>query len=299
VADGLYGVPPADLIAGAGDAVQFSPLIPGAASLEDVADGTLATMTMLAPPGTIERRYAMALSLRKLAPGALLTVLAPKDKGGSRLRKELDAFRCTVAETSKRHYRICTVLRPAEPAGLDEAIAAGALQRLAGLWSQPGVFSWDRIDPGSAFLVDHLPALSGRGADFGCGIGYLAKTVLAAPQVEHLTLIDIDRRAVDAARRNVEDRRVDFRWSDIRLADATLSGLDFVVMNPPFHDGGAEDQSLGRSFIERAAQALRKGGVCSLVANRHLPYEAVLAPLFTTVTLATQQGGYKVYQAVK
>jgi 16S rRNA (guanine1207-N2)-methyltransferase len=185
--------------------------------------------------------------------------------------------------------------------GLDEAVAAGAPQLLAelGLWSQPGIFSWNRIDPGSALLAEHLPALSGSGADFGCGVAYLARAVLASPQVKHLTLIDIDRRAIEATRRNVDDSRVSLRWADIRVADATLSGLDFVVMNPPFHDGGAEDQSLGRSFIERAAQALRPGGVCWLVANRHLPYEAVLPPLFSTVSLKIQAHGYKIYEAGK
>jgi 16S rRNA (guanine1207-N2)-methyltransferase len=70
-------------------------------------------------------------------------------------------------------------------------------------------------------------------------------------------------------------------------------------MNPPFHDGGREDQSLGVTFIQKAAAALRKGGVCWLVANRHLPYEAELEPLFATVTLKGQTGGYKVYEARK
>jgi 16S rRNA (guanine1207-N2)-methyltransferase len=297
---GVYGMPPADLIAGAADAVQFSPLIPGAASLEEAGAGTLAQMSMLAPPGTVERRYAMASSLRALASGARFTVLAPKDKGGSRIRKELEAFNCAVTETAKRHFRICAALRPAKLKGVDDALAAGAPQVVAdlNLWSQPGVFSWNRIDPGSALLAEHLPPLTGNGADFGCGNGSLARVVLASPQIEKLTLIDIDRRAIDAARRNVDDPRVSFDWKDLRVG-ASPNELDFVVMNPPFHDGGAEDQSLGRSFIERASQALRTGGVCWLVANRHLPYEAVLAPLFSTVSLKIQGHGYKIYEARK
>ena len=35
-----------------------------------------------------------------------------------------------------------------------------------------------------------------------------------------------------------------------------LQDLDFVVMNPPFHDGGTEDRSLGEAFIRRAAAVL-------------------------------------------
>ena len=63
-------------------------------ALEDIPPGGLQSLVMLAPPGTIERRYAVALGLRALAHGAPLTLLAAKDKGGSRLRKELEAFGC-------------------------------------------------------------------------------------------------------------------------------------------------------------------------------------------------------------
>ena len=70
-------------------------------------------------------------------------------------------------------------------------------------------------------------------------------------------------------------------------------------MNPPFHDGGAEDKALGQNFIRRAASALRKGGTLWLVANRHLPYEAVLGEHFRRVTAKADAGGYKIHEAVR
>ncbi len=297
---GVYGTPPGELADVPAGAIQFSPLIPGSGSLERQEDGSLDRMVVLAPPGTVERRYTVALALRALAPGGSLTVLAPKDKGGSRIRKELNGFGCDVAETSRRHHRICTGARPARPVGLEDALAEGSprVDDALGLWTWPGVFSWNRLDPGSALLEQTLPSLSGRGADFGCGIGILARTVLASPAVERLTLIDIDRRAVDMAWRNVEEPRTEVRWADIR-SGLDLKGLDFVVMNPPFHDGGAEDQSLGQAFIRRAAEALRPGGVLWLVANRHLPYEAVLKSLFKRVTPKVEANGYKIYEAAR
>ena len=78
-----------------------------------------------------------------------------------------------------------------------------------------------------------------------------------------------------------------------------MTGLDFVVMNPPFHDSGIEDKALGQTFIQRAAAQLRSGGSCWLTANRHLPYEAILKPLFRRVTLVAEADGYKIYQAQK
>jgi len=184
---------------------------------------------------------------------------------------------------------------------VDEALSNGGPRLVPGLdlWSQPGVFSWDSIDPGTALLLGHLPALSGRGADFGCGIGILARAALASAKVDQITLIDIDRRALEAAQRNLDDPRTRFRWADVRDQNPELAELDFVVMNAPFHDAGTEDRMLALSFVQRAAEVLRNGGVCWLIANRHLPYEAVMKPLFKRVDLKIETGGYKIYEAHK
>jgi 16S rRNA (guanine1207-N2)-methyltransferase len=295
----LYGQPAADIVDRPANAMQFSPLVPGALALETVTDGSLDGVTMLAPPGTLERRYVMALALRALKPGARFTILAPNDRGGTRLRKEVQAFGCAVEESARRHHRIVSGARPATLTGIDGAIADGAPRLVDefGLWSQPGVFSWDRLDPGTALLTEHLPELRGRGADFGCGIGILARAVLSSPKVTEIVLTDIDRRAIECAQHNVVDPRARFLWADARSAE--LVDLDFVVMNAPFHDAGTEDRKLAQSFVQRAAQVLGKGGVCFMVANRHLPYEAIVRPLFKRVERVIETGGYKIYEAHK
>jgi 16S rRNA (guanine1207-N2)-methyltransferase len=281
------------------NATQLSPLIPGSAALEDQPAASFDRIAMLAPQGVVERRSAMAHALRALKPGGAFVVLAAKDRGGARLFAELSSFGCDVTQTARRHHRICSTSRPLTPTGLDDAIAQGAPRILPGLnlWTQPGIFSWDRADKGTAILLSHLPPLSGTGADFGCGAGLLARAVLQGPSVARLLAIDTDRRAIDAARRNIADPRAVFAWHDLRQDYPDLRDLDFVVMNPPFHDGGAEDRALGQTFIRRAAAALKPGGVCWLVANRHLPYEAALKLNFSGVSQIAQDGGYKIYEA--
>jgi 16S rRNA (guanine1207-N2)-methyltransferase len=298
---GVYGTPPAELLSPTAGAIQFSPLMPGAETLEQRRENTLGSMTMLAPPGTLERRYAMALALRAVVPGGAFRALAPNHQGGTRLGKEMQAFGCKVEETARRHHRIVVCARPDSLTGVDEALANGGPRLIEelGAWSQPGVFSWDRVDPGSALLLDHLPALSGRGADFGCGVGILSRAVLASAKVQQITLIDIDRRAVECARRNIEDARATFHWVDVRDGALELSELDFVVMNAPFHDAGTEDRTIPISFVKRAAAALRSGGVCWLTANRHLPYEEAMRAAFRRVELKIETGGYKIYEAHK
>ncbi len=299
----LYGRPPLVFdppSTESGNAVQTSPLIPGSTALESFEAGSVDEAMIYAPPGVLERRYTLALALKALKVGGRLDVMAPKDKGGSRLKKELTAFGVEIGETAKAHHRRCIVIKPETLTGIDEAIEAGAPRLVEGLdaWSQPGVFAWDRIDAGSALLAQTMPPLKGKGADLGCGYGALATVVLKSAAVTSLMVVDIDRRAVEAARRNVEDARVSFDWADTRTLEAA-GDLDFIVMNPPFHDGGAEDRRLGQAFIRKAAEMLKKGGVLWLVANRHLPYEAELKEAFKRVTPAGDGGPYKLFECTK
>ena len=296
----IYGTVPQGLADVPQGAIQVSPLFPDSKALEDLADQSVDSAVVLAPPGTGERAYVLAQVLRVVKIGGELSVLAPKDQGGARLLKTLQGFGCDGHEASKAHHRMVFITRPAALDGIEAAIAQGGLQDLTGqgLWSQPGVFSWDRLDPGTALLLKTLPPLSGQGMDLGCGIGLLANAVLSSPKVTQLTLIDIDGRAIKAAALNVTDPRASLVWADAREILATAD-KDFVVMNPPFHLSGSEDRRLGQAFIQAAARALRKGGTCWVVANRHLPYEEPLSTLFSKVEVRAQAQGYKVFEAKK
>ncbi len=299
--EAVYGFPPPELAAAAPGAVQLSPLAPGGSTFDSVATASLSRLIVQAPPGTLERRYVLARALASLAPGGTLLALAPKTKGGARLAIELEAFGCDIREIARRHHRLCQTLRPTTPVGLAAAIESGAprLQPGLGLWTQPGVFSWDRVDPGTALLLEAADGLAGRGADLGCGIGILGRRVLESAQVSELICADIDGRAIEAARRNIADPRARFLHTDLRAGDPAVADLDFVIMNPPFHEGGREDRGLGLAFVSMAANGLRKGGVCRLVANVALPYEGRLKAEFSRTAILRQGGGYRVYEAVK
>lgn len=294
----IYGQPPAGLASIPAAARQCSPLVPHSARLEDVDAESAANAIIYAPPGTIERRYTLALALRALSPGATLMALAPKDKGGSRLAAELESFGCTVNDESRAHHRIVTVTRPDVLKSIEDAIAEGGPRELDGAWTQPGIFSWDRVDDGSALLLKHVPALSGSGADLGCGAGLLSSAVLKSPGVTELHCVDVDARAIAVATRNIADARAKFHWLDVRV-ELPATNLDFIVMNPPFHDAGVEDKSLGQAFITRAGEMLKTGGQLWCVANKHLPYEALFAKGFREVQAVAEADGFKIIRAVK
>ncbi len=299
-------MPPPELTVVSGEARQLSPLHPGSASLEATEPKSLARITLMAPAGAIERRYVLALALRSLMVDGELVAVSRKDRGGLRLSGELRAFGCQVEEEARRHHRLCRCRRPATPeaAALELAIELGGLQFVGGLglWSQPGVFSWDRLDPGTALLSANLPPLAGRGADLGCGVGLLGLHALRSAAVDHLLFIDVDARAIDAARRNVADQRAGFLRADVRRpaaewAAAEAARLDFIVTNPPFHHSGDEDRDLGEAFLEAAAHMLRRDGRLVMVANAALPYERTLARRYREHRQIARAGGYKVLEA--
>ena len=162
---------------------------------------------------------------------------------------------------------------------LAEALDEGAPRHIdnLALCTQPGIFSWDRLDPGSALLLATLPALKGAGADLGCGLGILARAVLASPAVTALTLVDIDRRAVEMARRNVDDPRgVDPLGRHPRRRRG--AGAPRLRGHEPALPRGRRRGPGARSGLHppRAARCCARAARLWLVANAHLPYEGVL-----------------------
>jgi 16S rRNA (guanine1207-N2)-methyltransferase len=253
----------------------------------------------------------------------------PNKEGARTGESDLARLAGPLRSESKHHCRVfwtSPLDGPADPVlaaewrGLDaprpivDAVAAGG-RDLEGhatnagvpggsFLSRPGVFAWDRVDAASRLLAAHLPTdLHGAVADLGAGWGYLAMQVLArCPAVASLDLYEADARALELARANLQAQAarvpLGFHWHDV------TAGLprryDAIVSNPPFHAQGREERTdLGRGFIAAAAAALQPGGRLWLVANRHLPYEAVLDASFGSVRTVAQRDGFKVVEAVR
>lgn len=196
---------------------------------------------------------------------------------------------------AKAHGKV--VALSGDPAALaDWALPADPVTVAPGFVTRAGVFSADGPDAGSQLLGAHLPPLAGEGADFGAGWGYLAAQVLAQPTVTRLHLVEDDATALDCARLNVTDSRATLHWADVTTWRPPRL-LNFVVMNPPFHQGRAADPALGRAFIMAAVAALSPAGRLVLVANRHLPYEDTLTERFAEMTEIAGDTRFKVLLA--
>ncbi len=267
-------------------------------------DEEFRTIIISCPKQKEETQYLMAQAVSLLSPGGVLVAAADNLAGGKALSKLLGMISDVSGEIAKHKCRVVwTDGAQKRRDGIVKALSAGSEQaRGDGFVSQPGLFSWSRLDRGTNVLLHHLPfSLAGIGADFGCGIGVLGARLLQRhADITRLYCIDNDSRAVMCARKNLErwSARCDFMWADVRRLPQ-LPPLDFVVMNPPFHQGKMDANILGQNFIASAAAHLKPGGMMTFVANTHLPYEAVVHQHFSMQRQVGAQDGFKVIEAVK
>ena len=273
----------------------------GFSPLTRLRDGEFDMVLVLAGRQREQTLGWLAEGMDMLAEDGVLALAAANNAGAKGYEKRLREV-APVQSVSKSKCR-CMFLHRRDIASPEVAAAWREQAKIryvneTGLYSAPGVFSWDRADVGSSLLLEHLPDnLAGNGMDLGCGNGYLSVHVLGRyAGIRAWHAVDADALALDCARRNLTGAgkaRVQFHWLDA-TREALPRDMDVVLMNPPFHKSRADCVTLGRAMIEAAAGSLHADGSLFLVANRHLPYEALLGELFGRVATLVEGQGYKV-----
>lgn len=258
-------------------------------------DAPYAAALVCLPRSRDGARALLAQAAVEVVPGGLIAVDGQKTDGIDTALKDLRG-RVSVSESlSKAHGKLATFA-----AGPELRDWRAVMREIdGGFRTLPGIFSADAPDPGSVLLAGALPPdLGGKIADLGAGWGFLAREILSRPKVRRLDLVEAEADALTSAEANVVDDRARFHW-----ADATQwrpeSLLDAVVMNPPFHTGRAADPALGAAFIQAARRMLAPNGSLWLVANRHLPYDAVLTDAFLEHHEVTGNSAFRVIHATK
>lgn len=273
----------------------------------DTVEVPEAALTIVVPPR--QRDYARALYARALlaAPeGGYLLASLPNTLGGRTAEKMLAEIAGDAESLSKHKCRAFWTVKHASL--INESLAQAWIEDdlpreiEPGLWSRPGLFSWDRIDPGSELLADSVPEYTkGIGIDIGAGNGFLSREILTHCEgVERMDLVEADYRALFCQEQTMAAfrERYTLKWADA-LKDLPRATYDFAVMNPPFHTGRADNSELGRAFIRAAAATLKPSGTLWLVANRHLPYEGELSACFRSHEMLEDEDGYKIIKAEK
>jgi 16S rRNA (guanine1207-N2)-methyltransferase len=169
------------------------------------------------------------------------------------------------------------------------------------LVSKPGVFAWDRLDGGTACLVDAMEIeRCDRVLDLGCGTGLAGVAAARRAPEGKVVLVDADLRAVRSARRTLETNGVD--TGEVFLSDGVSRVIgsdlfDVVITNPPFHQGREMDYRVAHQFVRDSREVLRPGGRLFLVSNRFIDYEDLIHETFGSVATACADRSYHVLTA--
>jgi 16S rRNA G1207 methylase RsmC len=166
--------------------------------------------------------------------------------------------------------------------------------RVYQLTAAAGVFSGDRLDPGTAILLRKAPLPATRGGtylDLGCGYGPIACVLADTSPAATVYAVDVNERALDLVRQNAAEAGV----GDRVIASSPDDVPDDVVFdeiwsNPPIRVGKRELHDMLLRWLPRLAP----DGSAWLVVARNLGADSLAAWLgeqgWPTERLASQRG---------
>jgi 16S rRNA (guanine1207-N2)-methyltransferase len=163
------------------------------------------------------------------------------------------------------------------------------------LETDAGVFSAQRLDPGTRLLLDVAPAPPRHGdlLDLGCGYGPLALVMAARAPGAVVWALDVNQRALGLCAANAARAGL----SNVRCAapgdPAVPARFECLWSNPPVRIGKPALHELLRTWLARLAP----GGSGYLVVQRYLGADSLhrwLAEQGWSVARIAARGGYRV-----
>lgn len=168
-------------------------------------------------------------------------------------------------------------------------------------YTDAGVFSRDRVDAGSDLLIRTLlqQELTGEVLDMGCGYGPIGIAIAKAYPKVHVTMVDINARAVDLARKNIELNKISN--ADVLHSDgfSEISGaFDAIVSNPPIRAG----KDIIYPIFERSIDYLKNGASFYIVIQKKQGGPSAvnkLTDIYGNCEKIAKSGGYWVLRSEK
>jgi 16S rRNA (guanine1207-N2)-methyltransferase len=164
------------------------------------------------------------------------------------------------------------------------------------LATDSGVFSPERLDPGTRLLLEAAPPPGdGDLLDLGCGYGPLALVLARRSPGARVWAVDVNRRALDLCDRNV----VAAGLANVRCLlpddDSLPARYDLIWSNPPIRIGKPALHALLTSWLGRLAP----GAAAYLVVQRNLGSDSLQRWLtqegYHTTRIAAR-AGYRVLE---
>lgn len=169
------------------------------------------------------------------------------------------------------------------------------------LATDAGVFSKSGVDYGSQVLIEVMQfAENATVLDVGCGYGPIGITAAKLAPKGHVTMIDINERAVQLSKANAKQNGV----SNVTVLQSDLyeavkdQRFDCIISNPPIRAG----KVVVHRVFEEGYDLLNAGGSMWIVIQKKQGAPSAfekLEQLFGEVEEVTKDKGYRIFKAIK
>lgn len=163
-------------------------------------------------------------------------------------------------------------------------------------FTDSGVFSKKMIDYGSQVLLNALEVEEGgRLLDVGCGYGPLG-IALAKTKGLDVTMVDINHRALDLAKKNAEKNHVSANIFQSSVYDNVEGEFDYIISNPPIRAG----KKIVHRIISESINHLVVGGTLTIVIQKKQgapSAKAKMAEVFGNVETVKKDKGYYILRS--
>ena len=160
-----------------------------------------------------------------------------------------------------------------------------------------GVFSKKMVDFGSQLLLKCLEVNQGETVlDVGCGYGPLGLSLAKAYGVQ-ATMVDINNRALDLARKNAERNKVEATIFQSNIYEQVKGKFDHVISNPPIRAG----KQVVHEIIEKSKDFLGIGGDLTIVIQKKQgapSAKSKMEDVFGNCEIVKKDKGYYILRSV-
>jgi 16S rRNA (guanine1207-N2)-methyltransferase len=254
------------------------------------------SISLLKPDGKITLAGSKNEGIKNYAKhaGALFSTSANIEKNG-------DWYRSTLTKPQTRN-NTHTRLDDKDYASLREAVRDDNTS----LYSKPGVFGWNKIDQGSAFLNEHLDEFFATFSqqpkdilDLGCGYGYLSAAVHRHIPEALITATDNNAAAIAACEKNFAELGISGSVVADNCGESLETRFDAVICNPPFHQGFDTSGDLTDRFLAASHRLLKVRGKALFVVNAFVPLEKKAKALYRNTTELASNRSFKLVMLEK
>ncbi len=154
-------------------------------------------------------------------------------------------------------------------------------------FSDNGVFSKSKIDYGSRVLIDSYLKNKKEienGLDVGCGYGFIG-IVLSKLLNVNFDLIDVNKRAVHLAMRNIKENKVNSTAFISNIYENVQEHYDLIITNPPIRAG----KKVVLDILINAKTYLNKSGELWFVVRKDQGVKSLMKELEPTYKMAIME----------